>query len=155
MAHLTERERQLYSEVFLTMDADGNGWLAAEELMEGCRRLGFSIADETAETSFKAIDTNDDDRVTLDEFLAIMGHIEENNPRAKKEAKLRRAFRAMDLDEDGLLTEKELLDGMRDAGYNLSKEQGRKLCCDLDKNGDGKVDFEEFIQMFQLDADSE
>ena len=59
-------------------------------------------------------------------------------------------FRDMDMDEDGLLTEKELMDGMRDAGYNLSRDQAKKLCNDLDKNGDGKIDFEEFIQMFQL-----
>ena len=31
----------------------------------------------------------------------------------------------MDTDEDGLLTEKELMDGMRDAGYNLSRDQPR------------------------------
>ena len=42
------------------------------------RLLGFLQA------SFNAIDSNNDGKVTLDEFLAIMGHIEETNPRAKK-----------------------------------------------------------------------
>ncbi|KAL8609336.1 hypothetical protein ACOMHN_048892 [Nucella lapillus] len=153
MSHLSERERELFTDVFMSMDVDGNGWLAVSELSDGCKRLGFHITDDASQASFEAIDTNNDDKITLDEFLAIMGHIEENNPRAKLEAKLRRAFREMDADEDGLLTEKEMLDGMRDAGYNLSRDQGRKLCSDLDKNGDGKIEFEEFIQMFQLDSD--
>ncbi|KAK7109900.1 troponin C, skeletal muscle-like isoform X2 [Littorina saxatilis] len=150
MAHLTAKERQLYSHVFLSMDVDGNGWLDSPELAEGCRRLGFTITDEQAAASFNAIDTNHDGRVTLDEFLAVMGHIEQSNPKAKKEAKLRRSFREMDVDEDGLLSEKELMDGLRDAGYNLSRDQAKRLCNDLDKNGDGKIDFEEFISMFQL-----
>ena len=49
MAHLSAKERELYSSVFLSMDKDGNGWLSLSELAEGCRRLGFSISDEEAE----------------------------------------------------------------------------------------------------------
>ncbi|KAL8604942.1 hypothetical protein ACOMHN_028570 [Nucella lapillus] len=150
MAHLTPKERELYANVFLGMDQDGNGWLSVEELAVGCRKLGFHLTDQEAEDSFCAIDQNHDGRITLDEFLAIMGHIEETNPQAKKEAQLRRTFRDMDKDGNGLLTEKELVHGLRHVGYNVSRDQVRRLILDLDEDGDGKISFEEFIHMFKV-----
>ena len=56
----------------------------------------------------------------------------------------------MDLDGDGRLSEKELMEGLRQAGYNVSREQVKRLCNDLDEDGDGKLCFEEFIKMFKL-----
>jgi Ca2+-binding EF-hand superfamily protein len=56
----------------------------------------------------------------------------------------------MDTDGDGVLSEKELMEGLRDAGYNISREQARKLVADLDRDGNGKLDFEEFIRMFDI-----
>ena len=55
MAHLSAKERELYSSVFLSMDSDGNGWLSMLELAEGCRRLGYSISDEQAEVRAKRL----------------------------------------------------------------------------------------------------
>ncbi|XP_076461795.1 neo-calmodulin-like [Babylonia areolata] len=150
MSHLTSKERELYSKVFLEMDKDGNGWLSVDELTEGCQQLGFHLTDDEAEASFCAIDANNDGKVTLDEFLAIMGHIEDSNPQAKKEAKLRRTFRDMDKDGSGFLSEKELTDGLRHNGYNVSRDQVRRLVHELDADSDGKISFEEFIHMFQL-----
>lgn len=137
-------------QVFLDMDQDGNGILDERELMEGFRRLGYKVSEDQARNIFRAIDVNSDGHVTFDEFLNCVKHVERSDPKAKKEAKLRRAFKQMDLDDDGLLSEKELLDGLRHAGYNISREQAKKLVKDLDKDGNGKISFEEFICMFQL-----
>ena len=56
----------------------------------------------------------------------------------------------MDCDGDGVLSEKELFDGLRDNGYNIGRDQVRSLIKDLDKNKDGRVNFEEFIKMFDI-----
>ncbi|KAK7496325.1 hypothetical protein BaRGS_00012490 [Batillaria attramentaria] len=150
MAHLSEEERQYCCQVFLDMDQDGSGWLNERELTEGFRRLGYKVTDEQARSTFRAIDKNGDGHVTFDEFLACVKHVERSNPKAKKEAKLRRAFQQMDMDGDGMLSEKELMDGLKHAGYHLTREQAKKLVSDLDKDGNGKISFEEFICMFQI-----
>ena len=72
MAHLSAKEREMYSSVFLSMDKDGNGWLSLLELAEGCRRLGFSISDEEAEVR-AAQRLWDGSRVADDVELNVLG----------------------------------------------------------------------------------
>ena len=63
---------------------------------------------------------------------------------------MRRTFQNMDKDNDGILSEKELLDGLRHAGYDITKGQVKKVIADIDRNSDGLVQFEEFLQLFDI-----
>ena len=62
---------------------------------------------------------------------------------------MQKVFQAMDTNGDGHLSEDELLQGLRKCGYNLTRQQVKKLVTNLDKDGDGHISFEEFISAFQ------
>ena len=65
---------------------------------------------------------------------------------------MRRAFAEMDANKDGFLSEEELMKGLKKVGLaNVSRDQVAKLAANLDKDGDGKIDFEEFVVMFSQD----
>ncbi|KAJ1887534.1 Calcineurin subunit B, partial [Coemansia sp. IMI 209127] len=71
--------------------------------------------------------------------------------KGKKEEKLRFAFKIYDMDRDGFISNGELFHVLRMmVGNNLTPAQVQqivdKTIRDADKNGDGKIDFEEFQQ---------
>eukprot|EP01123_Difflugia_compressa_P003673 TRINITY_DN1491_c1_g3_i1.p1 TRINITY_DN1491_c1_g3~~TRINITY_DN1491_c1_g3_i1.p1 ORF type:complete len:212 (-),score=56.91 TRINITY_DN1491_c1_g3_i1:72-707(-) len=54
-------------------------------------------------------------------------------------------FQALDIDQNGVITQNELVTGMKKAHVNATEEDVKNLFESLDLNEDGKIDFEEFI----------
>lgn len=52
-----------------------------------------------------------------------------------------------DRNGDGVVSHDELRQVMRSLGLNLSHRETNKLIADADVNGDGSVDYMEFIEM--------
>lgn len=59
--------------------------------------------------------------------------------------KLRELFDDLDADHSGVLSLDELCQGLRAQGYNLSNEEVRQLMAEVDVDGNGYVDFDEFM----------
>merc|ERR1719473_2678521 len=57
--------------VFKTVDADGNGYLEPAELKVAFERAGLPASDEQIKQSIKALDTNNDGKIDMEEFKAI------------------------------------------------------------------------------------
>merc|ERR1711893_145843 len=59
----------------------------------------------------------------------------------------REAFSLFDKDGDGTITTKELGTVMRSLGQNPSDEELQDMINEVDVDGNGEIDFEEFLQM--------
>lgn len=57
------------------------------------------------------------------------------------------AFNLFDTNQSGVITEKEFGDAMKVLGFRLSKEQVHELVAEHDEDGNGELDFPEFVQM--------
>ena len=57
--------------VFKAVDADGNGYLEPAELKIAFEKAGLPASDEQIKQSIKALDTNNDGKIDLEEFKAI------------------------------------------------------------------------------------
>lgn len=55
----------------------------------------------------------------------------------------------MDIDHDGFITKSELSEAMKILGHNLTEEEVETMIKDADKNGDNKVDFDEFVAIMK------
>jgi len=63
------------------------------------------------------------------------------------EEDLRKAFNHFDTDHDGFITQKELKKAMKKNKMYLSKAEINIMMREADNDGDGRVSFEEFVQM--------
>jgi Ca2+-binding EF-hand superfamily protein len=72
----------------------------------------------------------------------------ENFFRKNSQEELRAAFQKFDQDNSGYIQAKELQAIMSKMGRNVSKTEIDAMIKSLDSSGDGKISFEEFVQLF-------
>ena len=66
---------------------------------------------------------------------------------------LRDAFMAFDRDNSGYITTKELGRCLRSMGLNPTDKELQRLVNEVDSDGNGKVDFHEFVDMMILNGE--
>ncbi|XP_031251490.1 calmodulin-like [Pistacia vera] len=66
------------------------------------------------------------------------------------EEELREAFKVFDKDQDGYICPNELRHGMLNLGEKLTDEEVEQMVREADLDGDGQVNYEEFVRMMML-----
>ncbi|XP_067661485.1 calmodulin-4-like [Haliotis asinina] len=155
MKHLTAKEKKVYTDVFNDVDVNGDGCICKSEIGDLCVKLGFVFDDSQIEQLFTELDKDNSGTVTLDEFLSVMQPIKKERKRC---ATIRRMFKKADVNKDGFLTADELqaaLSSAADEGVEpLPMSEVEHLISTIDINGDGKLNYEEFLLLLKPAAQS-
>lgn len=126
------------------MDKDGNGSLDREEVLLGYEEhFGIQMTEENVDAMFKAVDIDGNGSIDYTEF--VMATMNERDLISQQ--KLRAAFRLFDKDGNGSISPDEIKTAL-----GISDEDGEelnKLIAEIDENGDGEIQFEEFCNMMQ------
>lgn len=126
--------------LFETLDADKNGTISADELRTAISRQQLNLPMEEFEQVLKAADVDGDGMVDYNEFLAATL----NAANLAKEENLLRAFEHFDSDHSGYITRDELIEALKGYGEVDNLEV---ILQDVDKDQDGKIDYDEFKTM--------
>lgn len=153
---------------FEAWDANGDETLSATELEMGLGQLGVPEAD--ARQIIEAGGGTGED-LSYRDFTQVLASLDASQRLAKKLGKqlsaqlqsekhtLIEAFDKFDDDGDGVLTRKELVEGlkvtMKNCGLKLSNQDKKELMLVLDSDGDGTVDYHEFVKFLTQDDDAE
>lgn len=127
-----------YRIVFETFDTDNDGWLDADELRSALIRLGGSITRAQTLALAGLSKSGGSARIDPPAFIDLLTASEHPS-----DAALRRAFDALDVDSDGVLTATEVSGLMSWVGVHADAEV-QDWIREMDANSDGKVTFEEF-----------
>lgn len=130
--------------IFQELDKNGDGSISFDELQIG---LGKRENGEELLRILRAADTDGNGTINYTEFLAATM----NATTFLKDQYLRTAFKMFDKDNSGKIDSSEigeLLSGeeFRDV---YSSEQLEAAIKEVDSNGDGEIDFEEFMLMMK------
>jgi calcium-binding protein CML len=139
--------------VFQMFDKNGDGRITKEELNDSLENLGIYIPDKDLTQMIHKIDANGDGCVDIDEFESLYSSIveEHNNDGETEEEDMKDAFNVFDQDGDGFITVEELKSVMASLGLNQGKtlEGCKKMISQVDADGDGRVNYTEFLQMMK------
>ena len=148
---MSKQERDNLSKVFKAFDTNGDGKLSMEEVKTGyLDHYGKILSDQEVEDMFNAVDTDKSGFIDYTEFVVAAT----NQKALTSQEKLRAAFKMFDKDGSGIITADEIKEVLCFGGTNsLSEEQVNVIIKQVDENGDGEIQFEEFVQMMTgLDA---
>ena len=66
-----------------------------------------------------------------------------------KIAEYKEAFDMFDKDGSGTISVTEIVKIMKNFGYPIKKSEAQQMIADIDDNGDGELDFEEFVTLME------
>uniref|UniRef100_A0A8C5Q069 Calcium binding protein 4 n=1 Tax=Leptobrachium leishanense TaxID=445787 RepID=A0A8C5Q069_9ANUR len=153
---LFSKERDLAPEemdelhaAFLEFDADQDGFIGYKELGECMRTMGYMPTEMELIEISQHIKMRMGGRVDFEDFVELIGPkmlAETENMVGVRELKI--AFREFDVNGDGHISGLELRDAAQSfLGEPLNPSEVQEIIHDVDLNGDGRVDFDEFVMM--------
>ena len=146
---LQEEEILDLNKLFKAFDKNNDGQIDYKEFEQGIMRLNSKgIKNEEIQSMFDEIDSDNNKKIDYTEFIAATL---QKNVFLKKE-KLFDAFSALDTDKNGKIAKDDLM------GVLKLQPQHDKFVTELiksaDKNGDGYIDYKEFVEMMEYNNEN-
>lgn len=155
---ISKAQLKEYREAFRLFDKDGDGTITKMELGRVMRSLGQFATEEELNTMLGEIDIDGDGTFSFNEFVEIVcnmgGHGGERS-REDEEKELRDAFRIFDKHGRGYICASDLRAVLRCLGEDLDEDDIEDMIREVDIDGDGRIDFEEFVKALGEGNDSD
>eukprot|EP00092_Neocalanus_flemingeri_P002198 GFUD01002338.1.p1 GENE.GFUD01002338.1~~GFUD01002338.1.p1 ORF type:complete len:149 (+),score=54.94 GFUD01002338.1:74-520(+) len=144
MADIASLENAEFKEAFDIFDKDGSGTISSEELLGVMRAMGQNPTEDELLNLVLEVDVDGNGTIDFPEFLDMM---KKKAREVDEEADLREAFQIFDRNRDGYIDMKELKKVADMLGTMLTKEEVEEFMAEADKDGNGKLDYDEFVKM--------
>lgn len=144
MSNLTDEQVCEFREAFNLYDKDGDGTITVLEI--GCimRSLGQTPTDAELQDLIDEIDTDKSGTIDFTEFIKMMS---KKATHINSESELIEAFKVFDKDGNEFITSQELRHVMTNLGEKITEEEADVMIKEADLDGDGKINYEEFVKM--------
>jgi calcium-dependent protein kinase len=135
--------------VFMAFDLNGDGRLTKDELIEGlCQVMTKGEAYENVETMMGSLDVDKNGFIEYEEFLTATL----NKKKLLSKENIKIAFEMFDKDNSGYISKDKLKIVLGSGSNNkLNDDVWSTMVKEIDHNKDGKISFEEFLDvMYKL-----
>ncbi|XP_056022814.1 uncharacterized protein LOC125649260 isoform X2 [Ostrea edulis] len=131
--------------VFNDFDRDKNGKIDDSELGTALRMLGLNPTKKEIDDMMQEVDNDGNGTIEFEEFLAFIKRSYKKPDEIKHD--LKKAFRVFDINGDGFITREELREVLTKMGETLTDHEVDEMMENADKNGDGKIDYDEYVDV--------
>ena len=142
---MNDDELKLLKKLFFELDVKGVGVITKDELFKGMEEcFGSKITREEADKIFSNIDYDNNGTISFDEFVKAAI----DKKKLLTEEKLKAAFGLFDRNGDGDIEANELKEVIGDDN-NIDNNVWLQMIQEVDLDGNGVIDFEEFKDMMK------
>ncbi|GJQ82102.1 hypothetical protein Trydic_g15889 [Trypoxylus dichotomus] len=141
-----EQISTVLQQTFDAFDVDKKGYIGTEMIGTILDMLGTQLAGDELQTVISEIDEDGNGEVSFEEFakLAARFLVEEEEDTEAIQLELKGAFRLYDREGNGFITTEVLREILRELDDNLSDDDLDNMIDEIDADGSGTVDWEEF-----------
>ena len=145
--NFTEKEQKSFQNAFTLFDKDHDGKLSMKEVDDVLRFLGKNPSDYEIDFVLKDLDMYGNGTLTFPQFLKLLS--QNYNETKFNVEEMKAVFRIFDKDGDGFITADEIQLEMSNHGDVFTDQQIQQMMKGADSNGDGKIDYEEFVKLME------
>ncbi|XP_789104.5 calmodulin-A [Strongylocentrotus purpuratus] len=145
-SRLTTEQMEEYREAFNSFDRNNDGVISVDEFGDVIRTLGQNPTKKDIEDAVKRFDENKNGTIEFNEFIKMIDLIPFNDKDQEQE-ELRKAFQLFDKDGNGYISAAELKLAMTTLGEPLTDDEVAEMIANADIDQDGKINYEEFVEM--------
>ncbi|KAI0748708.1 hypothetical protein C8Q80DRAFT_1121064 [Daedaleopsis nitida] len=133
-------------EAFSLFDKDGDGTITTKELGTVMRSLGQNPTEAQLQAMINEVDGDGDGTIDFPEFMTMMAPKTPVTPATDNE-EFTEAFKLFDEDRNGYISAADLRHAMGSLGEKLSDSEVDEMIREADVDGDGQINYEEFVKM--------
>ncbi|PSR86744.1 Calmodulin like [Actinidia chinensis var. chinensis] len=141
---LTDDQIAEFKEAFILFDVDCIGCITTKGLRKVMRSLGQNPTEAELQDMINEVDADGNGTIDFLEFLNLMARKMKDTD---SEEELKETFRVFDKDQDGFISAADLSHVMTNLGENLTDEDIDSIICAADVDGDGQINYEEFVKI--------
>jgi len=135
---------QKYREAFRLFDIQDTGDITLAELKQVLNSLGIQASDDDISRRLAEVDVRNNGVINFDEFVKFVAS---DNYTFTPAEEMRQMFKIFDPNQKGYVTRDELREVLRKLGLPFTDQQIDGMLDYADVEGDGKINYHEFIQM--------
>jgi len=145
-SQLGECQIKSLRDTFMKLDGNGDGLLTSAEMKQGLTLAGIKDIPQDLQEILETVDSDGSGVIDYTEFLAAT--LDQKVYMA--EDVCWQAFRIFDRDGNGKICKKEIAAVLNDESVqSAANKDMAEILKEIDTNGDGEIDFQEFMQMMR------
>ena len=141
---LSEETKADYMDAFNMFDTNHDGTINSQKIGELMRKLGKNPTDLELKQIIENIAKPGLKQIGFDDFVDLM---EQKNKESDPEIEIINTFQIFDTDNNGLISKENLFHIIRTFGETLTDEEIQEIITEADVDGDGYINYEEFVRM--------
>ena len=144
ISSLSEETKADYMDAFNMFDTNHDGTINSQKIGELMRKLGKNPTESQLNQIIGNIAKNGSKQIGFDDFVELM---EQKNKENDPEIEIINMFQIFNKENNGLISNEELFHIIRTFGETLTDEEIREIITEADVDGDGYINYEEFVRM--------
>jgi len=123
------------------------GTIDSDELGSVMRSLGHQPTEAEVQDMINEADMDGNGTIDFTEFIEMMPAAAAREKDVDAEDEMLEAFKVFDSDGNGMISSEELRQIMHNLGEKLTTEEVDEMVREADIDGDGQINYEEFVRM--------
>lgn len=144
---LSPEQVEGFKKAFNMFDKEKKGHIATRQIGTLLRTMGQAFEERDLRDLIAEVDQDGSGEIEFDEFLTLVARFVVEDDKAKMEQELREAFRLYDKQGNGYINVSDLREILRALDDNITEEELDEMIAEIDTDGSGTVDFDEFMEM--------
>ncbi|XP_046391181.1 troponin C, isoallergen Bla g 6.0101 [Ischnura elegans] len=147
MDELDKDQIAMLRKAFEAFDREKKGTISTDMVGTILGMLGHELTDDVLQEIITEVDADGSGELEFEEFVAMAARfmVEEDSEAMQQE--LREAFRLYDKEGNGYITTSVLREILKELDDKITAEELDMMIEEIDSDGSGTVDFEEFMEV--------